>query len=184
MHIALLLPGSGGVLAQNETMSQTHTPTEWTHTPTEWKTHEDPVLGISIKHPEGWTTSEEPDILDIIGNTPTPPDGNMTTVTCRVLVLPSVQENSTTAMREYLNDRRGEIEVISANNSLVIDGISAYKIHYISSEYPESKYPKVDYTLVDSANNMEYSVICSSNERIFNQFSPVFEEMAKSLNIL
>src|SRR5262245_58304189 len=153
VFLSVLVISLGSVYAQNQTETQI---------PLEWKTCEDPVLGISIKHPEGWTTSEEPDTSNIMVDTPTPPDGNMTTVTCRVLVLPSVQENSTTAMRDYLNDRRGEIEVISANSSLVIDGISGYKIHYIVSEYPESKYPKVDYTLVNSANNMEYSVICSS----------------------
>jgi hypothetical protein len=84
-------------------------------------------------------------------------------------------------MQAYLNDRRGEIEIKSFDDSLVINGLPAYRVYYNNT----ASNPVVDYTIVDSVNDMEYSLVCrSSDEKVFNQYLPIFEEMVKSLNIL
>jgi len=158
--------------AQNQT--QTRTPIEWT-------TYEDPILGISIEYPKGWVTSEEPNVLNFEGGQTIPLDnGTEVLLTCFIWVGPSQDESSKASIQDYLNSRRGEIEVISTNGSLVIDGIPAYKAYYNNSNSD----PTVDYDVVDSANSMKYSLSCRSDQTVFNQYAPIFEKMAKSLNIL
>lgn len=63
---------------------------------------------------------------------------------------------------------------------IIIDGIPAYKAHYNSSNIDHT----VDYTIVDNANAMGYTLTCMSDVTAFNQYAPIFEEMAKSLDIL
>jgi hypothetical protein len=94
-------------------------------------------------------------------------------------VEPSEQNSSKEALLAYLNSRRGEIEVSAINSSIVIDGIPSYKAYYNNSNSD----PTVDYYIVDSTNNMEYSLTCRSDEKVFNQYLPIFEEMVKSLKI-
>jgi hypothetical protein len=130
------------------------------------------VLGISIEYPEGWEVEEMPSGL-VFRNF---------TQFCLIWGEPSTVGASKEAMQSFMNSKRGEIEVNGFNGSLVIDGISSYKIDFSDKKEPINR--TAMYFIVDTTNNWYYSISCVAFETDFERYSPVFEKVANSFSIL
>jgi PsbP-like protein len=107
---------------QNQTQSQSQ----------EWVTYEDPILGISVQHPEGWEPIAEPDTLkfEIYDN-----ESKMSIFTT-ITVFPTTEHNVTNEefMKGLLNLFRGEISKVHEVSNTTVSGIPASKAVYLTKD--------------------------------------------------
>jgi hypothetical protein len=166
--------------AQNQTQNQTQTQ------PKTWLTYDDPILGISIQHPEGWEVTEEPNTITFRHYNEY--NGSKNVVAIAAVMTESRPEDIETSedfMKSLMNEFRGDMtsEIHGINGTMVIDGKSTYKVDY-SSRDEDADILKNGYFMVDKVNNMMYYLSFNVKEDKYAEYQPIFDKMANSLKVL